>query len=407
MSELLSVLLPALTLAFCAGAAVTFVVGFPRAVRQSRARAAREAAERAARRAPAPARSPAPRSEPAAAPPPVVTAEPAAPAAVAPTPPPALRPAPEPVPEPAPAPAPEPRRAPDWLGGLRKSRGALAGRIDALLRGRAELDAGALEEVEAVLFGADIGVRTAEQLLEAARAAGSPGEVRPALERAALEMLDAVPQPAIDVASSPHVVLVVGVNGSGKTTSIGKLAARWRAEGKAVVLAAGDTYRAAAIDQLAVWAERTGADLVRGEPGGDPAAVAFDAVKHARAEGADVVVVDTAGRLQTDQGLMDELAKVARVIRKEMPDAPHETLLVVDGNTGQNAIRQAQEFSRAVPLTGIVLTKLDGTAKGGVVLGIAQEVSLPVRYVGIGEGVDDLYDFVAADFVRALFTPEG
>jgi fused signal recognition particle receptor len=201
----------------------------------------------------------------------------------------------------------------------------------------------------------------------------------------------------------PHVLLVVGVNGSGKTTTIGKLASRWTGEGRKVVVAAGDTYRAAAIEQLAIWAQRSGAQLVRGEPGGDPAAVAFDALKCARAESADVLIIDTAGRLQTDQGLMDQLAKIARVVRKEVADAPHETLLVVDGNTGQNAIRQAQEFSRAVPVTGIALTKLDGTAKGGVVLGIAQEVGIPVRWIGLGERVEDLDEFSPETFVRELF----
>jgi len=207
----------------------------------------------------------------------------------------------------------------------------------------------------------------------------------------------------VPMSARPHVLLVVGVNGSGKTTTIGKLAARWMAEGRKVVVAAADTYRAAAIEQLAIWAQRSGARLVRGEPGGDPAAVAFDALKTARAEAADVLIIDTAGRLQTDQGLMDQLAKIARVVRKEVTDAPHETLLVVDGNTGQNAIRQAQEFSRAVPVSGIALTKLDGTAKGGVVLGIAQEVGIPVRWVGLGERVEDLDEFSPERFVRALF----
>jgi fused signal recognition particle receptor len=325
-------------------------------------------------------------------------------------PPPSPSPSPSPSPEPEPEPEPEPvavapreRRKPDWLGSLRKSRSALVDKIDAALRGHSQLDTEILEEVEAILFGADIGVRTADDLLEAVRAAGSPDAVHRALAARALEILGALPSARVEMGTRPHVVMVVGVNGSGKTTSIGKLAARWAGEGKQVVLAAADTYRAAAIDQLAVWAERTGARLVRGEPGSDPAAVAFDALKSAVADDADVVVIDTAGRLQTDQGLMDQLAKVARVVAKELPDAPHETLLVVDGNTGQNAIRQAQEFSRAVAVTGIVLTKLDGTAKGGVVLGIAQEVGIPVRYVGMGESLEDLHDFAAPDFVAALF----
>ena len=201
------------------------------------------------------------------------------------------------------------------------------------------------------------------------------------------------------------MILVVGVNGSGKTTTIGKLAARYVREGKSVIVAAGDTYRAAAIEQLGIWAERAGAEIVKGAPGGDAAAVAFDALRAARSRGLDVVLIDTAGRLQTDQGLMDELAKLQRVLRKEMASAPHEVLLVLDANTGQNAIRQAQEFKKAVAVTGIALTKLDGSARGGVVLGVAQETGLPVRYAGLGESADDLADFDAAEFAAALFEP--
>ena len=222
-----------------------------------------------------------------------------------------------------------------------------------------------------MLFGADLGVRTAQDLLDTARAAGSPEDVRGALELRALEMMAALPDAEVPVTTRPHVVLVVGVNGSGKTTVIGKLAARWVGRGHRVIVAAADTFRAAATEQLGIWAERAGAELIAGKPGGDPAAVAFDAVAAARSRAADFVVIDTAGRLQTDAGLMDELSKIERVVKKELPDAPHEVLLVLDANTGQNAIRQAQEFSRATGVTGIVLTKLDGTAKGGVVLGIA------------------------------------
>src|SRR5262249_29377438 len=186
---------------------------------------------------------------------------------------------------------------------------------------------------------------------------------------------------------------------------IGKLAARYAMAGKSVIVAAGDTYRAAAIEQLDIWAGRARVEIVKGAPGGDPAAIAFDAVKAARTRGLDVVLVDTAGRLQTDQGLMDELAKVQRVMRKELPGAPHEVLLALDANTGQNATREAQEFKKAVAVTGIALTKLDGTARGGVVLGIAQEVGLPVRYAGLGESIEDLADFDAPEFVKALFAP--
>jgi fused signal recognition particle receptor len=286
---------------------------------------------------------------------------------------------------------------------LRRSRLALIGRLESLLGGKTELDAETLGQVEELLFGADIGVRTADDLLEVVRSAGSADRVRSGLEARALEILGAAPPNGARRETSPHVILMVGVNGSGKTTSIGKLAARFVREGQGVVVAAADTFRAAAIDQLEIWAERAGAEFVRGAPGSDPAAVAFDALRAARARGLDTVLVDTAGRLQTRADLMDELSKIARVIKKEIPDAPHEVLLVLDANIGQNAIRQAQEFSRAVPVSGIVLAKLDGTAKGGVVLGIAQEVGIPVRYVGLGEALEDLVDFDPEAFVRALF----
>jgi fused signal recognition particle receptor len=335
---------------------------------------------------------------PPPAPEPVIT-EPPEPEPVIPAP---------PEPEPAVVAPPEPRRV-SLREGLRRSRAALVGRLDTLLKGRAALDAPLLDEIETLLFGADIGVRTADDLLEAARKAGSPDQVRVALERCALEILQAVP--AADVPAGPadpghpYVLLVVGVNGSGKTTSIGKLATRWIREGRRVLVGAADTFRAAAIDQLEVWAGRVGAEIVKGKPGGDPAAVAFDAVRVALERGIDAVIIDTAGRLHTQAGLMDELVKIARVVGKEVPDAPHEVVLVLDANTGQNAIRQAEEFSRAVDVTHILLAKLDGTAKGGVVLGIAQEVGLPVRYVGVGEGPDDLHDFEAEAFVQALFSP--
>jgi fused signal recognition particle receptor len=311
-----------------------------------------------------------------------------------------------PATHPEPERAPEPVRAPtDWRAGLRRTRGAFIDRLDGLLRGRSTLDAETLDEVEAILYGADLGVRTAEELLGAVRGLRSPDEVRPMLEARAQALLATLPSAVVEPREKPHVILVVGVNGSGKTTSIGKLAARYARAGKRVIVAAGDTYRAAAIEQLSIWAERAGVEIVKGAPGGDPASVAFDALKAARARDFDVVIVDTAGRLQTDQGLMDELAKIQRVMRKEMASAPHEVLLVLDGNTGQNAIRQAQEFKKAVAVTGIVLSKLDGTARGGVVLGIAQEVSLPVRYVGLGESIDDIADFDASEFIRALFEP--
>jgi fused signal recognition particle receptor len=291
----------------------------------------------------------------------------------------------------------------DWRAGLARTRGGWVARLGTLLGTHRTLDQATLEELEALLFGADLGARTAESLLDAARAARDPSAVRVAMKERSLAMLTASANGPVTPGGPPHVILVVGVNGSGKTTTIGKLAHRYLAAGKRVMLAAGDTFRAAAIDQLVIWGERTGADIVRGVPGGDPASIAFDAVRAARSRGHEVVIIDTAGRLQTDRGLMDELTKISRVVRKELPDAPHEVLLVLDANTGQNAIRQAEEFSRAVPVTGIVLTKLDGTAKGGVILGIVQEVGVPVRYVGLGESADALADFDAEAFVAGLF----
>jgi fused signal recognition particle receptor len=277
-----------------------------------------------------------------------------------------------------------------------------------LLRGKGALEEETLARLEEVLYAADIGVRTAQDLLEAARRSESPAGVGAALEARALEILEqsrgggAAPR-----RGSPHVVLVVGVNGSGKTTTIGKLASRWVREGQRVLVAAADTFRAAAIDQLETWAERAGAELVRGAPGGDPAAVAFDSLRAARARGFDVLLIDTAGRLQTRTGLMEELGKIVRGLQKQEPAAPHEVLLVLDASTGQNAIRQAREFQRAVGVTGIVLAKLDGTSKGGALLGIARELGLPVRYVGLGERIEDLADFDAGAFVRALFERDG
>ena len=210
------------------------------------------------------------------------------------------------------------------------------------------------------------------------------------------------PQP-LEISAKPHVILMIGVNGVGKTTTIGKLSSRFRSEGRSVLLAAGDTFRAAAVEQLEIWAQRTGASIIKHQSGSDPAAVAFDAVEAAKSRGSDVVIIDTAGRLHTKSQLMDELKKVDRVIKKAMPDAPHEKLLVIDATTGQNALRQAKIFNEAVGLTGIVLTKLDGTAKGGIIFAIQKEVNIPVKLIGIGEGVEDLRDFAPRDFVSALF----
>jgi len=207
----------------------------------------------------------------------------------------------------------------------------------------------------------------------------------------------------LELRGSPHVILVLGVNGSGKTTTIGKLAARYAGLGYRVVLGAGDTYRAGAAEQLGVWGERAGCEVIRGPEGGDPAAVAFDTVKAAIAREADVAIIDTAGRLQTKAPLMEELGKISRILGRDLKGAPHETLLVLDANTGQNALNQARLFTEVAPVTGIVLTKLDGTAKGGVIVGLADEFQIPVKHVGVGEGVEDLRDFDSSEFVEALF----
>jgi fused signal recognition particle receptor len=283
--------------------------------------------------------------------------------------------------------------------GLAKTRDGIFAGLGSVLGGRA-LDSAAVEELETALIRADVGVGTTERLLGAVRARGSDQPVRDKLAAAILAILPAEPAPASAV--GPHVVMVIGVNGVGKTTSIGKLAARHAAAGKRVLLVAGDTFRAAAIEQLSVWAERSGAELIRQQQGSDPAAVVFDGIRAAIARHSDVVIVDTAGRLHTKSNLMDELKKVRRVIARELAGAPHETLLVLDATTGQNGLAQARAFVEALPVSGIVLTKLDGTAKGGIVIAIAAELGIPIRYVGIGERVDDLREFDPELFVAAL-----
>jgi fused signal recognition particle receptor len=304
----------------------------------------------------------------------------------------------------------EPSREGPLRDRLRGTREALVGRLRALLRGE-RVDAALLERVEALLFEADLGVKAVESLLAKARAPlrdGDAAALMDALREAVLEKLRRV-EPARDGAplASPHVVLVLGVNGAGKTTFIGKLAARHRAAGRSVILGAGDTFRAAAIEQLQAWGERTQCDVVVGAAGGDPSAVAFDTVKAAVARGIDVAIIDTAGRLQTKRPLMEELGKMVRVIGKGLADAPHEVLLVLDATTGQNALSQARLFSEVASVTGLVLTKLDGTAKGGVLVGLADEFGIPVRYVGIGEAAEDLRDFSAAEFVDAVFAGDS
>ncbi|HXV05192.1 MAG TPA: signal recognition particle-docking protein FtsY [Solirubrobacterales bacterium] len=290
---------------------------------------------------------------------------------------------------------------------LSKSRRALAEELSASLFDR--IDDETWERLEEALILADAGVPTTAAVVERlegeveARTVGADGEaVRERLIEILAELASTGRAP-IDLSGEPAVLLMVGVNGTGKTTTIGKIAWHLRNEfGLSVVLAAADTYRAAATEQLAEWAERAGAELVRSAPGGDPGAVAFDAIAAARARGADVVVVDTAGRLHTQGNLMDELAKVRRVIAKQIPEAPHETLISIDATTGQNGLRQAQLFAEAVAVDGVVLTKLDGTAKGGIVLAIANELGIPVKLIGTGESLEDLRPFDPADFARAL-----
>jgi fused signal recognition particle receptor len=289
---------------------------------------------------------------------------------------------------------------------LSKSRRALQAELSSSLFER--LDDDAWERIEEALILADVGARTTADVvgrLEAEVDAGALGDADAVRERL-IELLAEVAGPGdaeLDLSGRPAVIMVVGVNGTGKTTTIGKLAWRLRNElGLSVVVAAADTYRAAAIEQLETWADRAGAEIVRGSAGGDPGAVVFDAIGAAQSRGADVVIADTAGRLHTHGNLMDELGKVRRVISKQIPDAPHETLITIDATTGQNGLRQAQAFADAVDVTGIVLTKLDGTAKGGIALAIASELGLPVKLIGIGEGLEDLRPFDAREFAAAL-----
>ena len=282
-----------------------------------------------------------------------------------------------------------------------------------LFRGR-QIDAEILDELETRLLGADVGVEATELLLDQLRRRVARKELSDvdalinALREAIAELLAPCARPlAIDPTAKPYVILVVGVNGSGKTTSIGKRARRLSGEGRKVMLAAGDTFRAAAIEQLTVWAQRSGADLVAQQSGADPAAVAFDAMQAAKSRGCDVLIADTAGRLHSQSHLMEELKKVNRVIARTDPSAPHEVLLVLDANQGQNAFAQAVQFHEAVGVTGLVLTKLDGTARGGIVLAIARRLGLPIRFIGIGEGAEDFGEFDAAAFAAALVDGVG
>lgn len=321
----------------------------------------------------------------------------------------------EPAIVPSPAPV-EPARAPvvDVEGmrrGLARSRSeeGFFGRLRALFSGSREIDAAIAQEIEEVLLSSDVGVATTQTILERIKAdldrgdLSDEGKVWAALRREARRILDVDGRTGgIAVRQKPTVVLLVGVNGAGKTTTIGKLATKLVGEGNQVLLAAGDTFRAAAVQQLKVWGERVGCDVVAGKDGSDPSSVVFDAIRKGEELGADVILADTAGRLHTKTNLMAEMQKIARSAGKALSGAPHETLLVIDATNGQNALAQAKEFAESLDLTGIVLTKLDGTAKGGVVLGICDTLRLPVRYVGLGERADDLHEFSPDAFVEAL-----
>ncbi len=291
--------------------------------------------------------------------------------------------------------------------GLTKTRGGMIARLADLIRGKKEIDPALLQEIEEVLLSSDVGVKTTGALIERLherlknKELGDEEKVWAALRAEAQRILGEGGR--LKLRAKPTVVMLVGVNGSGKTTTIGKLANKLKAAGKSVILGAGDTFRAAAVQQLEVWGEREGAQVVKGKEQADPASVLFEAVNHAKEAGADVVLCDTAGRLHTKTNLMEELSKVRRTIGKALDGAPHETLLVLDATNGQNALQQAKQFQEAIELTGVVLTKLDGTAKGGVILAIADELKLPVRYIGIGERPADLREFDAAEFVEALF----
>ena len=293
--------------------------------------------------------------------------------------------------------------------GFKKTSDAVSHSLDSVFAAFVKIDKDLLEELEEALILSDVGASTSAKIVAEVekraklRKTTTASELRDLLREVLTDnMLDNQP---LDVSGRPAVILVIGVNGVGKTTSIGKLAARYVSEGKKVMLSAADTFRAAAADQLEIWAKRAGADIVRHGEGADPAAVVFDSISAAKARGSDIIIVDTAGRLHNKANLMNELAKIDRVISRELPDASRETLLVFDATTGQNAVHQAEEFNKAAELTGIILTKLDGTAKGGIVIAISAGLGVPVKLVGVGEGIDDLIDFDRAAFLEAILPP--
>ena len=293
--------------------------------------------------------------------------------------------------------------------GLFKTHQGLVSKIDQLIAGKKKIDADLLAELEEILITSDIGVKTTQELLRNLTARVQRKELDDAdllkenLQAQMLPILSRQEHPLNLSAARPFVIMVIGVNGTGKTTTIGKMAQKFKTQGKSVLLIAADTFRAAAIEQLEIWGQRAGCDLIKQKSGSDPSAVVFDGLKAAKSRGIDVVLVDTAGRLHTKVNLMEELKKIKRIMEREMPGAPHEILLVLDATTGQNSISQAKMFNQGVGVTGIALTKLDGTAKGGIIIAISDELKIPLRYIGIGEKVDDLREFNARDFVEALF----
>lgn len=291
--------------------------------------------------------------------------------------------------------------------GLKKTRDSLMSSMNSMLRSFTRIDDDLFEELEEILVMGDVGTATASRICDKLRAAvkeqglTDPMAIRGLLRDTVAELLEGGQE--LQMNTKPSVILVIGVNGVGKTTTIGKLAARLKADGKKVILGAADTFRAAAIEQLEIWAARAGVDIVKHTQGADPAAVVFDTISAAKARGADVVICDTAGRLHNKKNLMDELSKIGRIIDRELPEADKEMLLVVDATTGQNAVNQARQFKEAAGITGIVLTKLDGTARGGVVLAIREDLDVPVKFVGVGEGIDDLQPFDPVSFAAGLF----
>lgn len=295
--------------------------------------------------------------------------------------------------------------------GLKKTRNAVVNQIDGMLKSFTKIDEELFEELEELLVMGDVGVKTASKITEELRArvkkegVTDPNEVHRLLEEITADMLRGGEE--LNLNTKPSIILVIGVNGVGKTTTIGKLANNLRMQGKSVLLAAADTFRAAAIDQLEIWAERAQCDIVKQKEGSDPAAVVYDAISAAKARGTDIIIADTAGRLHNKKYLMDELGKITRIIDRELPDSDKEFLIVLDATTGQNAVNQAREFKNSAGITGIVLTKLDGTAKGGVVLSVKEELGVPVKYIGVGEQMDDLQPFDADSFAKALFAKNG